>query len=70
MFEKDWSIVEEAFKQIPNKHSLDEEKDFINPYQNKVGAQKKCKHMWGNDTDAFYVCRNGRRKCAICGKEF
>lgn len=69
MFEKDWKILEGAYG-VPTRTSFDEEKNFINPYTNTKGAQNKCRHMWSNDTDAFYVTVKGKRKCAICGKEF
>lgn len=68
MFDKDWDIVNSQLGNITRK-SFDEEENFINPYENKKGAQTKCRHMWGNDTDAIYVTVKGRRKCAICGKE-
>ena len=70
MFERDWNIINSSINKITNRHSFDEENNFINPYENKVGAQKKCRHMWENDTDATYYTTKGRRKCAICGREF
>ena len=70
MFEKDWNIVEHSLQSLPTKHSFGEETEFINPYQNRKLAQGKCRHMWENDTDATYIVKNGKRKCAICGREF
>ncbi len=70
MFERDWDIVNNSLQTIRERHSFDESSNFISPYVDKKGAQKKCTHMWENDTDATYYSKGGKRKCAICGKEF
>ena len=70
MFEKDWNIINQSLGSLPDRHSFDESNNFINPYTNRNKAQKKCRHMWDNDTDATYYAKKGLRKCAICGKEF
>ena len=67
MFEKDYDLVQEAFHNIGSKHSFEKE---VNPYKNQATIQRKCKHMWPNDTDAIYFISNGKMKCAICGKVF
>ena len=70
MFEKDWNIINNNLETISKRFSFNSEKESVNPYQNKNMAQKKCRHMWENDTDALYVTKEGKRKCAICGKVF
>lgn len=62
--------LDEALKEIHNRHFFDDDKDPINPYKSKRKAQTKCTHMWSNETDAIFVGPHGRKKCAICGKEF
>ncbi len=70
MLENDRNLIDNHFRTINSRHSFDDTKENINPYKNKKLAQKKCTHMWANDTDAIYIGPKGRRKCAICGKEF
>ena len=70
MFEKDWNIINNSLNTFQDRHSFDEGNNFVNPYSNKSCAQKKCRHMWENDTDATYYTKGHKRKCAICGKEF
>lgn len=67
MLEKDYEKVKESLETIGTRHSFEHEE---NPYQNIAKVQKKCNHMWPNDTDAIYFGPKGKRKCAICGKEF
>jgi hypothetical protein len=64
----DREIIEQSIKTIKDRHSLQEEN--FNPYDNPQKAQKKCKHMWNNGTDAIYFGANGKRICAICKKVF
>lgn len=67
----DWNSIGHSLDSIGTRHSPeDKDEDCINPYQNVKGAQKKCRHMWSNDTDAYYIDASGRRRCAICGKIF
>ena len=68
MLEQDYQLVKDSFNTIKTRYSFEQTED--NPYKNLSKIQKKCKHMWPNDTDAIYVKANGKRKCAICGKEF
>ena len=70
MFDNDYDKILNSLEQIGQRHSFDEQKEYINPYKNKIQAQVRCKHMWENDTDAIYYGPNRRPKCAICGKEF
>lgn len=70
MLENDYLKISKSLDKIGQRHFFDEEENFINPYQNRIKAQNKCNHMWPNDTDALYITFKGRRKCAICGKEF
>lgn len=70
MLEKDYDIIQKSLNNIGQRHSFDEEKDFINPYKSKNKAQTKCTHMFQNDTDAIYTGPRGIRTCAICGKKF
>ena len=68
MLDQDRKLIEDTFSTIKTRHSPDPNE--INPYTNLKQIQHKCKHMWPNDTDAIYTKANGKRKCAICGKEF
>ena len=68
MLDNDYDIIYESLKTINTRHSFEKEEE--NPYHNPHRAQKKCTHMWSNDTDAIYYTAHGKRKCAICGKEF
>lgn len=70
MFERDWDIINNTLNALPSKSSFDEKNNFNSLYENRLKAQKKCKHMWENDTDATYTTKKGLRKCAICGREF
>lgn len=68
MLERDYDIIKQSLETIGSRHSFEPmEQD---PYKNIAQVQKKCKHMWANDTDAIYFGPRGKRKCAICGKEF
>lgn len=68
MLEKDRQIITQSLETIHDRHSFESEE--VNPYKNLSKAQKRCNHMWPNDTDAIYCGPKGKRKCAICGKEF
>ena len=68
MLERDYEIAKYSIETIGNRHSFDRKE--INPYKNIAKVQKKCNHMWQNDTDAIYFGPKGKRRCAICGKEF
>ena len=68
MLENDYEIVKKHFDTIGERHSFDNTEE--NPYKNINEIQRKCKHMWPNDTDAIYMTAHRKRKCAICGKEF
>lgn len=68
MLERDYEIARKSMNTIGSRHSFDGEE--INPYHNIAKVQRKCNHMWQNETDAIYFGPNGKRKCAICGKEF
>ena len=70
MFERDREIIEESLRTFNTRHSFCDRGNSINPYASKKIAQTKCKHMWENDTDAIYLNAKGKRRCAICGKEF
>lgn len=68
MLEKDYELAKQAIQSINGKYSFEPMDE--DPYKNIARIQKKCSHMWANDTDAIYVSSKGKRKCAICGKEF
>lgn len=70
MFEKDWDMARNVANAIPTRHSFGERNDFINPYTETRKAQRRCSHMWENGTDAIYIIKGNKRKCAICGREF
>lgn len=67
MLERDYELIKQSLESINTRHSLEQED---NPYQDIGKIQRRCTHMWPNDTDAIFVGSKGKRKCAICGKEF
>ena len=66
----DYEVVNDRLSTIFSRKGFDLEEQQINPYQNRIAAQKKCTHMWANETDAIYLGAHGHHICAICKKVF
>lgn len=54
---------------LANDFIIDERKQEMLSHQFEEN-KTKCKHLYPNQTDAFYYIGFGRNRCPICGKIF